>query len=202
MARRNDHKRMELKKMAIAAGLEIIIEEGLNALSTRKVTKKIGYTVGTLYNIFDDLDDFIIQINLTTLEQLTKAMIPQKSDKVIDAEQALINIGRDYINFAFYNFNRWNALFLHQIPNNHRLPDENYAYIIELHDYLVETILNIAEFSKQDAQINAKILWSSIHGICMLGITQKLELISDANLQLMAETLVKNQLIGMKEKLA
>lgn len=200
MARRSDHNREQLKEMAINAGLETIVNGGLSAFSARKVAKQIGYTVGTLYNIFKDLDDFIIQINLSTLHDLSAAIIP-KNSKNINPEQELINIGKHYINFAFHNFNRWNALFLHQVPNDRRLPNENYAYILQLHNYLVKTMLKIAPFKQEEAEINAKILWSSIHGICMLGITQKLELISDGSLQLMAETLVKNQLIGMKQKL-
>ena len=51
MARRNDHTRDELKEMAISAGQSIIIHEGFNKFSARKVARNIGYTVGTIYNI-------------------------------------------------------------------------------------------------------------------------------------------------------
>lgn len=200
MARRSDHNRQELKTLALNAGLASIVDKGLNKLSARKIAKDIGYTVGTLYNLFKDLDDLIIQINLQTLQDLTKAIIPKPSLQT-DPEQELIDIGYHYIDFAQHNFNRWNALFLHQIPNDRSLPDENFGYIVQLHNYLVATILKIAPFTQQDAELNARILWSSIHGICMLGVTQKLELVSDGNLHLMAETLVKNQIFGMKQKL-
>ena len=53
MARRNDNSRDELKEMSIAAGQEIILAEGFASFSARKVAKNIGYTIGTIYNIFE-----------------------------------------------------------------------------------------------------------------------------------------------------
>ena len=201
MARRSDHNRSELKAMAIEAGLEIIINDGLNALSTRKISKKIGYTVGTLYNIFKNLDDLIGQINLGTITKMVKAIMAQNSQNMTPEEE-LIQIGYNYISFAYNNFNRWNALFLHQIPEGSKLPDKNFEHFLELHSYLVRTILKIDKFSEDDAKLHSKILWSSVHGICILGITQKIQSDSEAHLHFMLKSLVNTQIIGMKQILS
>ena len=54
MGRRNEHSRDEIKEMAIEAGKKIIVEEGFSNLGARKIARAIGYTVGTLYNVFDN----------------------------------------------------------------------------------------------------------------------------------------------------
>ena len=59
MARRSDHSREELREMALAATEEIIDQQGLAGLTARKVAAGIGYTVGTLYLVFRNLDDLI-----------------------------------------------------------------------------------------------------------------------------------------------
>ena len=52
MARRSDHSREELREMAITAAEQIVVEQGYEGLSARKVAAAIGYTVGTLYLVF------------------------------------------------------------------------------------------------------------------------------------------------------
>ena len=70
MARRADHTREELHRMALDAAREIVDAEGLRGIKARKIMDKIGYTVGTLYQLFDDLDDLIVHMNTETLDAL------------------------------------------------------------------------------------------------------------------------------------
>jgi len=70
MGRRYDHTRKELKEMAIKAGTKLIEDKGLQNCSARKIAKKIGYSVGTLYNVFENYDDLVLHINAVTLDDL------------------------------------------------------------------------------------------------------------------------------------
>ena len=70
MGRRNDHTRKELKEMAIKAGVELIEEGGFQNFSIRKVAARIGYSAGTLYNVFENSDDLVFHINSVTLDDL------------------------------------------------------------------------------------------------------------------------------------
>ena len=44
MARRSDHTREQLHRMALAAARAIVTKEGLRGLSTRRIAKKLGYS--------------------------------------------------------------------------------------------------------------------------------------------------------------
>ena len=74
MARRNDHSREELYQLALGAARDIAEAEGLRGLTARRIAAEIGYSVGTLYNVFVNLDDLIIHLNGSTLDQLYKAL--------------------------------------------------------------------------------------------------------------------------------
>ncbi len=80
MGRRNEHSRKQIKEMAIEAGKKIIVEEGFSNLGARKVARAIGYTVGTLYNVFDNYLDIVLNINAETLDDiknhLQKSIVP------------------------------------------------------------------------------------------------------------------------------
>ena len=70
MARRAEHSRDDLTERAAAAVADIVGEGGYGALTMRNVARRIGYSVGTLYNLFDNLDDMVLGVNGRTLDAL------------------------------------------------------------------------------------------------------------------------------------
>lgn len=63
MGRRNEHTREELREISLRAAEQLVTAHGLDGLSARKVASAIGYTVGSLYMVFRNLDDLILQMN-------------------------------------------------------------------------------------------------------------------------------------------
>ncbi|MBU6140804.1 MAG: TetR/AcrR family transcriptional regulator [Proteobacteria bacterium] len=68
--RRNDHTKDEIKEMIIRAGSDLIDKSPFSGFGTRQIVKEIGYTVITLYNVFDSYDDIVFHINATTLDDM------------------------------------------------------------------------------------------------------------------------------------
>ena len=62
----------ELKKKALQSAELIVVEEGLAALTARRVAGETGFSVGTLYNIFGHLDGLIAEVNLATFRQMAE----------------------------------------------------------------------------------------------------------------------------------
>ena len=77
MGRRNEHSREQLQEMAVTAADEIIASEGLRGLTARKVAGRLGYSAGSLYMVFDGLDDLILHVNARTLERLAHSLDAQ-----------------------------------------------------------------------------------------------------------------------------
>jgi len=117
MGRRNDHTRKELKEMAIKAGTKLIEDKGLQNCSARKIAKKIGYSVGTLYNVFENYDDLVFHINAVTLDDL-QHYFEENRDRDLKGVEALKLMGACYIQFAHENNSRWSALFEYLRPRN------------------------------------------------------------------------------------
>ncbi len=174
MARRNDHTHEELKAMAIAAGKGILISEGYAKFSARKVAKEIGYTIGTIYNIFDNHDHLILCINATTLDDLG-AHLSKCEASAKQPIDALKQLTTSYINFASDNYNCWIALFEHSLPKGVTLPD---WYRVKMNDLLTQVekpLLQLFNNDSEKAEQTAQTLWASVHGICQLGLTGKLK---------------------------
>lgn len=194
MARRSDYTRDELREMAIKSGIDIIKKEGLNGFSARKVAREIGYTIGTIYNIFESHDDFILHINAVTLCNIADFLEKMVIDK---NEAAIKQLAEGYIEFASSNYNLWSALFEHHIPSNAERPEWYQAHIKRLFN-IVEKHFEQIVLNKKEAEIAAKTIWAGIHGICLLSLTGKLDTVGARSMKVLTDSLVDNYLMGLR----
>ena len=80
--------------MAIDAAGQIVAEAGLRGLTTRKVATALGYSPGSLYMVFDGLDDLIMQTNVVTVTALRDALVKKSCDITEPAAVLRALIGR------------------------------------------------------------------------------------------------------------
>ena len=57
--------------MIVAEGHRLMAENGFAGFSAREVARRVGYSVGTIYNVFESLDHLLIAINSRTFELWT-----------------------------------------------------------------------------------------------------------------------------------
>lgn len=200
MARRSDHSRNEIHEMALLAAERILETEGTGGLSTRKVATEIGYTVGTLYLVFENLDDLILQINGRTLDRLYNTLI-SATNSCGQPQQCIEAMANTYIEFAIAHRKRWQLVFEHVIPGDGPLPGDYQSKVQRMFD-LVEQQLNAllgVKTSRQAANA-ARALWCGVHGVCSLAISEKLEVTGVKSVQSLTDTLVDNFLRGLTAK--
>ena len=197
MARRNDHTKEEIREMIVSSGLNLIKNSGFSGFSTRQIAKEIGYTIGTLYNVFDNYDDIILHINATTLDDMGKFIEEGLNPKLKNAK-AIKQLAKLYIDFAHKNRNSWSALFEYNIPPESYLPDW-YNQRIEKLFSIVESLLSEFISKKSEALKHAKVIWASIHGICVLSLTQKLNVVGTASVEILTDSLIENYLRGLEK---
>src|SRR5262245_26890451 len=114
MARRADHTREELHDMALTAAEKITEKHGLSGLTARRVAKRIGYSTGTLYNLFDSFDDLVISMNGRTLDALYEFVLIE--DAGADVETTLKTYAYRYIRFTTERSNLWSVVFATHLP--------------------------------------------------------------------------------------
>ena len=113
MGRRSDHTREELEQLIVGAGHTLLAEVGYQRFSAREVAKRIGYSVGTIYNVFDSLDDLMLAINGRTFliwaETVARNLEKAGPDRIAVLVAA-------YFEFATSNRNLWMAIYDHRLP--------------------------------------------------------------------------------------
>ena len=196
MARRKDHTREELKEMSVISARKIIAAQGLSNLNMRRIAGDIGYTVGTLYNVFEDMDDLMMHINAATLDSLYAMLETEVSPNEKNATRALKQIAQTYIRFAKENFNLWNVLTNYEQMTEETRPDWYTEKTARLF-CMVETHLAPVCKTAAKSERSAKILWASVHGICVLGLNGRLDITGAAPVQSLTDTLIENYMKGL-----
>lgn len=164
MARRSEHKRSELTTMAINAAERIIANDGLEQMSARRIAKEIGYAPGTLYNLFEDLDELVLRVNARTLDGLLRAFeeVPP-CDTPRDALHALAD---SYLSFTSDNRRLWDALLTFRRNKPAPPPQWYLAHLGKLVGHVAEILTRFRPtLSEADRAYRARLIWASIHGI-------------------------------------
>ncbi len=179
--------------MALAAAREVAETEGLRGLTARRVAGKIGYSAGTLYNLFENLDDLIVHLNGATLDALYEALADERPDG--EPEAALRAMARSYISFTGEHPNLWNILFEHRLPEGQQLPEGHREKVRRLLGLVESALAPLFPPGRESERLHsARVLWCGLNGICSLtsaGATPE-------SATAMAESLVTNYVAGLR----
>jgi AcrR family transcriptional regulator len=194
MARRSDHSREELHRMALKAARTIVAQRGLRGLSTRRIARKMGYSPGTLYQLFDDLDELILRLNTETLEALFEAC----RDIPFDAEPETIlqELAQRYISFVSEHSRLWSALFEHRLPAGRETPAWYEERVRKLLGLAEKALLSLFPEEEERRVHEAQVLWAGLYGIASLASAQKLARTEAPHR--MVRSLVTNYLAGLR----
>ncbi len=198
MARRSDHSRSELFVMMVAAARSIIVEEGVAGLTARKVAASVGYSPGSIYNVFKNLDDLIVQVNGETLDQLTAdfAQISMTGDPQRDLP-AIID---HYLAFEAAHPNLWSALFDYDLKEGNRWPDWYLAKVDQLFAMAEAAVVPIyGPAPTRESRIAIQALWAGLHGITSLARSGTLGKVADETARALAHHLTTTYLAGLME---
>src|SRR3989338_3678992 len=193
-----EHRPEEIREMALTAAKRIVARQGYGALSTRKVAADIGYAVGRLYLVFNNLDDLIVHVNGSTLDDLHEAL-EATAARCKDPETCLLALAREYIRFAFANRALWSLVFEHHAPQ--RPPTWFRDKVARMFEMVEGRLRGIApERPAKDLRLAAHALWSGVHGVSVLGLADRLDESGLAAAEKLTVSLVTNYLVGFKQK--
>ncbi len=180
--------------MALAAAREIVAAEGAAGLSTRKVAARMGYAAGTLYLVFRNLDDLVLQLNAATLEALDAHLAEALARLPAGAgpRQRLLTLAHAYYLFAQQHFHLWSLVFEHHLPEGETMPESLAARVRDLLGRVEAELAHLGA----GAALAARVLWSGVHGIAVLALTDNLAATGPVDAPALVDSLVNRYLDG------
>ena len=171
MAQKVEERRAALRDRLLLIAERRIAEDGLGALRARDLAADAGCALGAIYNVFGDLGDLILAVNARTFRTMGADVAEALAAAPADPTEQLVVMGRAYHAFAAANPGLWRALFDYDRPAGEAAPEWYLEEMGRLFAYIEAPIrVLIPEMTKADRALFARVLFSSVHGIVLLGL--------------------------------
>ena len=199
MASKNELNRLEIRDKTLLVAKDFIINNGVKALTARKLAQENGYSVGTLYNLFGSIDEIVVTVAINHLTELCEK-ITSSLNEIDDAHIKLQHFANYLYNFINENPNL-SRLVLADITNYcEELPLE---YTTQMNQLFmpVNDVFKII-FPAIDSVASKKlseVYQASIMGIMSLSAKNLLESVCLDNPVAISELLFTIYLAGMKK---
>ncbi|MFC3152642.1 TetR/AcrR family transcriptional regulator [Litoribrevibacter euphylliae] len=196
MARRFDHSSEEITDMALQWVKHHLQSDLSDSLSLRKVAKGIGYSPGTLINLFGSYGYLLLRVNADTLDELSEQMKAASTNDTVP-EQQLNAMALCYLEFAMAHTQRWRLIFELKLATDEDIPDWQQQRIDQLLNQVKGLLTGIKpDASNREIEQTARIMWAGVHGISFLAVEDKLFSPAKLNHSEMVTTLIRNYLTG------
>nr|WP_319388379.1 TetR/AcrR family transcriptional regulator [uncultured Cohaesibacter sp.] len=165
MAGVQEAKRLETGRRLLEAAVSLMQEEGLKALQIRAIAAKAGYSVGSVYKHYPDVDALIIAVNSLTLDQIRQRMVEAIRVPGTPLERLKI-LARSYLHFAVEQPNLWRGLFDHHLPGNASIPEEHRAQNVKLLDLIGQEIAALnPQLGPEMLSVRSRTCFAAVHGM-------------------------------------
>ena len=160
--------RPELSELILSEAQRHMGEVGFARFSSREVAKRIGYSVGTIYNVFPNLDALIVAVNTRTFEVWHRHV-----RSVLDADPAdrIAAMVSAYFDFASTNPELWHALYAHRLAPGSSLSAEDQEIRGRLTSLIADEVSSVLPGLARDEVIGlTRSLIAVVHGHCSFQI--------------------------------
>jgi len=207
-----------LKESLLQTALEMIDKEGLEAITLRELSQRLGTSRSAIYRHFAGKDALIKEVINAGFKKLDLAIEPAFGDEKRPLLERFHDMGFAYITFAMENPNLYRLLFgptmsqereemcEKEKPDLHRLKNGDSSEAVLAHDeesgfHKLAAIIVQAQqqqiFKAGDPVLIATAIWSLLHGLSSLvidghvSVSENLKAVYETNYRLLLEGLAK-----------
>ena len=158
-------QKVEVKTSILQAAWQLVLEEGWQALSIRKIADAIEYSVPVIYSHFENKDAILAEFTREGFHLLTEEVIRQR-DSQPEASQQLEVIAQGYWNFAFDHKEFYQLMFGLGIPRC-----EEVNQVTEMKNFsnvligVIQKAISTSKNPQVDAFLKFHTYWSILHGL-------------------------------------
>ena len=189
---KTETRRAELREALVDLAEAQIIKGGLNSIKARDLAQEAKCSVGAIYNVYSDLNDLVMAVNGRTFTRIGKevggAVVGHEAEA---AERRLVLLAHAYLNFAAENHNLWRALFDIELPDDPNVPEWYRTELQALFRHIAHPVSQIFQDLKgRELELMVRALFSSVHGIVLLGLENRISGVPRANIESMIEAVL------------
>lgn len=200
MGRRSDHSREELKGLIVDATLVLVRKHGADKVTARQIAKSVGYTPGTLYSVFINLQDIFLHVTEIGLKELFK-LCDEAIAHENDPYTAINGLANAYLKFATEHTHQFDLMFARSTAATGATPLSLKNRIGSMFELIEIQLIKLhPDAPESHIKLGARALWSGVHGLAMLRLSDQLYLHPTTNDKDVVQMLVFNFLNSWKQQ--
>ncbi len=168
----------DLRRLILDTTRHLLVKEGYQNLSMRKIAREIEYSPTSIYLHFDSKDALLhalIHEGMMQLHDELEATAQQHPDAPIERLRALC---RCFIEFGLSNPEYYEVMFQLRPERMERYPPEKYRAARRNLTFFAEALTQGREAGLlyvEDASVSASTIWASLHGTVSLLLAERLD---------------------------
>lgn len=169
-----DIQKQRMKRLFIDEAKKILIREGVQKVSTRKVGELTGYSYATIYNYFKNLDHLLWCLGIDFVQDIVNIY---EKDFIKDhyTPEDIKQLFARYIDYYFLNPNVFKFFFFYQLEEP---LDEMKGEFVRpsLEKVLINILENLAEqkiIKKEKVPLISSLIMNSVHGMLLMYFSKK-----------------------------
>jgi AcrR family transcriptional regulator len=167
---RREREREELRRKILEAARELLLREGCEAVTMRRIAEAIEYSPTAIYHHFEDKDDVIHTLCREDFGRLLAAL--QEAPAPPDPLTALRQLGQAYARFALQHPDHYRVMFLTKPGHEHELSgDDPGLRAFQVLQGAIQAAMDAGLLVPDDAAASAQVSWAMLHGAVALLIT-------------------------------
>lgn len=181
----------------VTKGRELVVEKGIDHLTARKLSEASGYSVGTIYNQFLNMDNFIIVQNMLTLDKVYDYLV--KVHKTDNAYENINNYLSGFIEYVNDNSNLWSLLYeFHLKKHEDKLPEEYMRRIVKVMKLMFSDFSKInLKIKQSERKVLKRVLWLALFSLSPFLTNNLFENFNDVRRETACQLLLNTYLVGM-----
>lgn len=182
--------RQDLRRLILDQTRDLLISEGYQSLSMRKIAKAIGYSATSIYLHFKNRDALFYALIDEGMEKLY-ARFEQVKAAVGEPKARLAALCESYVAFGRENPEYYEIMFMAHTEDMKRYPVESYRNarrnLLVFADTFAEG-QQTGVFALEDPKEASNVLWAMLHGLTSLLLSHRVDVNLDTD-QLIATTI-------------
>ena len=176
-----NNTKAEIRAWLLQVGRKLAAEKGAAFLTARKLSEASGCSVGTIYNQFGNMDNFVLEQNVVTLDELGRVL-----DEVLpgsDFYRRLTRCVDAYMDWIVNHKNLWSLLYDFHLRNDNKNMPRGYkrAYLKICRSWEDDFDRAFGQLSAKERKVSRDVLLTAVFATSSFLLMQSTGKVSKKN---------------------
>jgi AcrR family transcriptional regulator len=194
---RKSRQKDEVRSSILEAAWEIVLSDGWNSLSIRKIADIIEYSSPVIYDHFANKEAILLELGKKGFRLLNEELVKAKK-RSLNPEKQIEAMAFSYWEFAFENKAYYQVMFGLGMPSCQTISET--SELVTFSGLIMQPIKELIKVSNTDVDPNLKLhtFWSMLHGLISINMINNSEIKDEMN-HLVIQDFVAGFMSGIKK---